>query len=84
VDFEVANYYTSTYLTSRFVQSLTAQLPTPEARYILRNWEFLVVRGEVASNRTVASDEELLHVLAETFGLDFPPGTRFRCLSMPR
>ncbi len=76
-DFEMANYYVSTHPESRFVQTLTAQLPTPEARYLLRNREFTVDQGRTVTSRMLADDEELLAVLAETFGLPFPAGTRF-------
>jgi N-hydroxyarylamine O-acetyltransferase len=77
-DFEVANHYTSTYPSSHFVHTLTAQLPTPEARYILRDRELVVARAEEETSRTVEDGEPLLRVLAEIFGLGFPPGTRFR------
>ncbi len=78
VDFEMANYYVSTNPSSRFVQTLTAQLATPEARYMLRNRELIVLRGNTENVRTIEQDEELLHVLADTFHLEFPPGTQFR------
>jgi N-hydroxyarylamine O-acetyltransferase len=81
VDFEVANYYTSTHPTSWFVQILTAQLPTPEAHYRLHNREFTIMQGEEIRSQTIENDETLLRVLAKTFGLDFPPDTRFRCLT---
>jgi N-hydroxyarylamine O-acetyltransferase len=77
VDFEMANYYTSTHPASRFVQTLTAQLPTPEARFLLRNRELTIDRGDTAQSRMLADDDELLAVLADTFGLRFPAGTRF-------
>jgi N-hydroxyarylamine O-acetyltransferase len=76
-DFEMANYYVSTHPESRFVRTLTAQLPTPEARFMLRNRELTTDRGESTTSRMLADDEELLEVLAETFGLRFPAGTRF-------
>lgn len=76
-DFEMANYYVSTHPESRFVQTLTAQLPTPEARYLLRNREFTVDRGGDVETRALADDGELLAILAENFGLRFPAGTRF-------
>jgi N-hydroxyarylamine O-acetyltransferase len=76
-DFEMANYYVSTHPESRFVQTLTAQLPTPEARFLLRNREFTIDRGDTAQSRMLADDDELLAVLADTFGLRFPAGTRF-------
>jgi N-hydroxyarylamine O-acetyltransferase len=76
VDFELANYYTSTHPASHFVQTLTAQRVTPEARYILRNRELLVDRGTEMKSRMIA-DDELLQVLSDPFGLQFPAGTRF-------
>ena len=36
VDFEMANHYTATHPESRFIRTLTAQLPGPEVRRILR------------------------------------------------
>ena len=77
VDFEPANHYTATHPDSRFVRTLTAQLPTPEVRYRLRNRELVLDRGAGVSRRILADDDELLAVLAETFGLHFPAGTRF-------
>jgi N-hydroxyarylamine O-acetyltransferase len=78
VDFEMANYYVSTHPNSRFVQTLTAQLLTPEARYMLVNRELTVLRDDTSHTQTIEGDDGLLRVLAETFSLEFPPGTRFR------
>ena len=77
VDFEPANHYTATHPDSRFVRTLTVQLPTPEVRYRLRNREFIQDRGTTVTRRELADDDELLAVLAEEFGLRFPAGTRF-------
>jgi N-hydroxyarylamine O-acetyltransferase len=77
-DFEMANYYVSTHPASRFVQTLTAQLATPEAHYILRDRELLVLRGDEETSKAIADEEGLLRLLVETFGLHFPAGTRFR------
>jgi N-hydroxyarylamine O-acetyltransferase len=77
VDFEPANHYTATHPDSRFVGTLTAQLPTPEVRYLLRNRELVLDHGETVTRRVLADDDELLAVLAEVFGLRFPAGTRF-------
>lgn len=76
-DFEMANYYTSTHPDSRFVRTLTVQLPTPKVRKVLRNREFTVDDGKSVTNRKIAGDVELLEVLAVEFGLRFPLGTRF-------
>jgi len=77
VDFEPANHYTATHPDSRFVRTLTAQLPTPDVRYKLRNRELVLDRGATVTRRVLADDDELLAVLAEVFGLRFPAGTRF-------
>jgi N-hydroxyarylamine O-acetyltransferase len=77
VDYEVANYYVSTHPDSIFVRQVTAQRPSPEARYILRGRELTTQRPGSETSRTIVDNEELLQVLAETFGLVFPRGTRF-------
>lgn len=76
-DFEMASYYVSTHPESRFVRTLTAQLPGTDERFMLRNRELTVDRGDSLTTRVLADDDELLAVLAETFGLRFPAGTRF-------
>jgi N-hydroxyarylamine O-acetyltransferase len=76
-DYEMANYYTSTHPNSRFVQTLTVQLPGPDGRMILRNRELIIDTGVVSTSQLVTDDHALLEVLAERFGLRFPPGTRF-------
>jgi N-hydroxyarylamine O-acetyltransferase len=77
VDFEPANHYTSTHPESRFVRTLAVQLPTPDVRYMLRNRELVLDHGGTVTRRVLTDDAELLAVLAETFGLRFPAGTRF-------
>jgi N-hydroxyarylamine O-acetyltransferase len=77
VDYEVSNHYTSTYPTSIFRSGPIVQRPTPEARYGLRGRELTIRRGNETEAREIGDDEELLRVLSATFGLDFPPGTRF-------
>lgn len=78
IDYEVANHYTSTHPASTFVQSLTAQRATPEARYILRNKIYEELRPDARERRELTSEAELHALLAERFDLHFPPGTRFR------
>jgi N-hydroxyarylamine O-acetyltransferase len=77
VDYEMSNHFTSTYPESIFRRGPIVQRPTPEARYILRGGELTVQRGDETASRQLEDEEELLRVLSETFGLDFPPGTRF-------
>ena len=78
IDYEVANHYTSTHPQSRFVQALIVQRAAVDVRYLVRNREYEEVRPDGRTTRTLASADELLAVLDETFGLRFPPGTRFR------
>lgn len=81
IDFEMANHYVSTHPNSRFVQTLAVQRQTLDACYLLRNRELTVIRDGKSEVRGALDDDALLSVLAETFGLVFPPGTKFRCLS---
>jgi N-hydroxyarylamine O-acetyltransferase len=77
VDCEVANYYVSTHPDSRFTRTLVVQKTTPRVRYNLINRDLTINREGIRQTRTI-TDEELLPVLANTFGLHFPPATRFR------
>ncbi len=83
VDFEVANHFTSTHPTSIFVQNAFVQLTTPEASYRLLERKLSVRRGETVTSREIEDGEELLHVLAGSFGLHFAPGTRFLSPASP-
>jgi N-hydroxyarylamine O-acetyltransferase len=82
IDFEVANHYTSTHPESRFTQTLVAQRIGPHGRSFLVNRDFTVEQDGAAATRTMKDDDELLKVLKENFGLDFPPETRFRLPSV--
>ena len=73
VDYEVANYYVSTHPDSPFTRTLAAQLPTPEARYILRNRDLIIERARGTETHTV-SDAELPAILGRLFGLTLLPG----------
>ncbi len=79
IDFEVANWYTSTHPESRFVLTLTAQRPTPTGRRILRGLSYTVVEGDQAEERTLTR-AELVPVLRGDFGLDIPLDATFRSL----
>ena len=79
IDFEVGNHYTSTHPESRFLKTLTAQLPGPEVRRILRNRAYAELRGDQVEGRELRP-EELIPTLRDQFGLDVPEGARFRAL----
>jgi N-hydroxyarylamine O-acetyltransferase len=79
VDFELANHYTSTHPESRFLKTLTAQLPGPEVRRILRNRAYAEIRGDQVEGRELAL-EEVIPMLQEVFGIEVPEGAKFRAL----
>jgi N-hydroxyarylamine O-acetyltransferase len=76
VDLEMANHYTSTHPDSKFVQTLTAQLASPEGRWILRNLE-LTVRIEGRTRTEAVDPAELPALLRGRFGLEVPEDARF-------
>lgn len=74
-DFEMANWYASTYPDARFVRHLVVQRPDGGAMLFDRE---LTVRDSASVRAaTVSGPDELLDVLALHFDLHFPPGTRF-------
>jgi N-hydroxyarylamine O-acetyltransferase len=75
VDYEMANHFTSTHPESRFRKTVTAQLAAPGVRRVLRGGELVVDDGAEVTRRIVGPDE-LLAVLAESFGLRLPDGAR--------
>ena len=60
VDYEIANHYMSTHPDSRFVQTLTVQLPGTQRRMILRNRDLIEDRGDAVLKRRIESDEEFV------------------------
>lgn len=79
IDFEMANHYTSSHPDSRFVTTLTAQLPGPEVRRILRNRAYAELRGDEAEGRELGI-QEVVPLLRTAFGIDLPEGVRFKAL----
>ncbi len=78
VDFELANWYTSTHPASRFTQNLiVARAGDHGRRFSLVNHELVERSRDDVQKRTVDTPDELLDVLATQFELDFPAGTRF-------
>ncbi len=74
VDFEPGNFFTSAHPDSIFRQMLTAQRPTPDTRWLLRNRDLTTATTAGLQTRTLADDQELLTVLRELFHLEAPPG----------
>lgn len=78
IDFEVGNWHTSTFPSSRFRQNLGASIAGEDCRHTLLNREFTTRHADGrVEQRLIASPDELLALLANHFGLHFPPGTRF-------
>jgi N-hydroxyarylamine O-acetyltransferase len=76
VDFEVANWFTSTHPVSPFVRTLTAQRATSEGRYVLRYPAYTETRGGQTRVREIVR-AELGPVLRDVFLIDLPIDTRF-------
>jgi N-hydroxyarylamine O-acetyltransferase len=81
IDREVGNWYTSAHPRSNFKLHLMVARALPDGRRASLLDRELAVRERdgSAQRRMLGSPEELLAVLAEQFGLVFPPGTRFPC-----
>ena len=79
IDFEMANHFTSTHPESRFLKTLTAQLPGPDLRRILRNRAYAELRGDQAEGWEL-TPEAVIPILREAFGIEVPEGARFRAL----
>ncbi|HJV23804.1 MAG TPA: arylamine N-acetyltransferase [Holophagaceae bacterium] len=79
VDFEMGNWYTSSFPGSRFLITLTAQRTTLAARYILRNLKLEVDQEGGWEVRDLAR-EDVTAVLEEVFGLKIPADARLRAL----
>jgi N-hydroxyarylamine O-acetyltransferase len=71
VDFEVANYFVSTHPESIFRRMRTAQLPSPTGRYVLRDHDLTIDRGDTTDQRVVGPGEIPL-IFKTVFGIDPP------------
>jgi len=69
VDFELANYYTSTHPGSVFVRTLTVQRSEPQVRHILRGSTYTFRRGGQETRREL-THQEVPTLLRESFALD--------------
>jgi len=76
VDFEVGNWFTSTYPQSPFVRTLTAQRTTREVRYVLRYPNYTEIRASGINTRQIAR-AELMPLLREVFLIHLPDDTVF-------
>jgi len=84
VDWEVANWFTSTHPQSRFRQNLIVARNLPDGRCSILNRELTIRRGNGAvERRALDGAAGLLAALREHFDLAFPPGTRFGASGAP-
>lgn len=81
VDYAIANHYMSTHPDSRFVQTLTVQLPGTQRRTILRNRDLIEDRGDTVFERNIESDADFVSAIQEYFGLEIPEED---CISIAR
>lgn len=75
IDYEMGNWFVSTYPQSHFVTTLGVARLAPGRRYALRNNQFSIHHlGRESEIRTLADVEEVLDVLQEVMGLTLPEG----------
>ncbi len=79
IDRIVGNWYTSAHPGSHFKSRLTVARALPEGRRatILNQELTLRAKDGRGDTRELRTPDELLAVLREHFGLEFPPGTEF-------
>ena len=83
IDFEMANWFTSTYPQSPFVRTLTAQRTTREVRYVLRYPAFSEISASGVHTREIGRGE-LMPLLRRVFLIDLPDDTAFPAIDPPR
>ena len=69
IDFEVANWFTSTHPTSIFVRTPTVQLQRPSGQMVLRRRTYTETKDGVETVREL-SDAEIVTLLSDVVGLD--------------
>ena len=83
VDFEMANHFTATHPTSRFVNGILASAVTGEGRVNVINRDVTVLRGRTAEKSTLPDRLALRVLLAKHFGFDLPEAETIRVPSVP-
>ena len=76
VDFEMANWFTSTHPESPFVRTLTVQRTTRAVRHVLRYPAYTEIRDAGVRSREITRGE-LLPLLRELFLIRLPDDTTF-------
>lgn len=85
IDRELANWYTSTSPATNFWNHLGVALAQPEGRRIaLADHEFREHAADGSTRTTVlATSAEIVHTLAQRFGIRLPAGARLPPLPLP-
>jgi N-hydroxyarylamine O-acetyltransferase len=73
VDYVVSNHFTATHPSSPFVGHPVAMRTEPRFRLILRDHELLSARPDGDDDPRALTDDEVLHELTTTFGIDLTP-----------
>jgi N-hydroxyarylamine O-acetyltransferase len=81
VDFQVANWFTSTHPQSPFVRTLTVQRTTPVARYLLRYPTYSEIRDTGTVTREIGR-AELMPLLRDVFLIHLPDDTVFPAIDI--
>ena len=82
IDREVANWFTSAHPQSHFKNRLMAARALDDGRVTLLNRKITLRRGGHAETRVIESPQQLLQLLDEHFGLQFPATRRFECTAL--
>jgi N-hydroxyarylamine O-acetyltransferase len=83
VDFEMGNFFTSTWPHSSFLNRLMLGVFTPCGRVGVMNRDVTLRRGDVTETRQLADRSELRALLASDFGFDLPEVETLRVPSIP-
>jgi N-hydroxyarylamine O-acetyltransferase len=75
VDFEPPNHYSATHPNSRFVQTLTVQLPSLDRRIFVHNREFITVTRDGMTTEQLPEIRDIIAALEKHFALRLPAGT---------
>jgi N-hydroxyarylamine O-acetyltransferase len=78
IDYELGNHYTSTHPDSYFVSSPRLALITGDGYRGYTEGQLSVRGAGGVVSKTQVPAESFVDMLAASFGLEFPPGTRFR------
>ncbi len=72
IDYELANYYTSTHPESKFVKTLTFQITKTDYKKVLRGNDYIIDNGNKIIKSKIKNDAELKSILKNEFKIDIP------------